>query len=185
MAMQCSVKSRRTAPAPLTNGRIDPPWHLIPTAAARRLHQICVAKSSAVLGEFGLTPLQFGAMVHLNRATGSPGIEQNGLAARLNIDRNTASVLVEQLASSGVVTRQVDGADRRVRLLSLSPKGEKLYGELLPAFAATNAAILAPLHLRERKQFMDLLIRVIEGNLGDEKLPSRSSKARRRPIART
>jgi DNA-binding MarR family transcriptional regulator len=169
----------------MTDGRTDPPWHLIPTAAARRLHQVCVAKSSAVLSESGLTPLQFGAMVHLNRATGSPGIEQNGLASRLNIDRNTASVLVEQLARSGVVTRQVDGADRRVRLLSLSPKGEKLYGALLPAFAAVNAAILAPLPLRERKQFMDLLVRVIEGNLRDDKPPSRPQKARQPPIGRT
>ena len=168
----------------MTDGRTDPPWHLIPTAAARRLHQICVAKSSAVLGECGLTPLQFGAMVHLNRVTGSPGIEQNGLASRLNIDRNTASVLVEQLARSGVATRQVDGADRRVRLLSLSPKGEKLYGALLPAFAAANASILAPLPLRERKQFMDLLVRVIEGNLRDDKSPSRSNKVRQPPIGR-
>ena len=181
--MQSSVKSRRKEPAPVMNGLIDPPWHLIPTAAARRLHQICVAKSSAMLGESGLTPLQFGAMVHLNRATGSPGIEQNALASRLNIDRNTASVLVEQLARSGVVTRQIDGADRRVRLLSLSPKGEKLYSELLPAFAAANAAILAPLPIRERKQFMDLLVRVIEGNLRDDKSPSRSNRARQ-PIGR-
>jgi DNA-binding MarR family transcriptional regulator len=168
----------------MTDGRIDPPWHLIPTAAARRLHQICVAKSSEVLGGSRITPLQFGAMVHLNRATGSPGIEQNGLASRLNIDRNTASVLVEQLVRSGVVTRQVDGTDRRVRLLSLSPKGEKLYGELLPAFAAANASILAPLPLRERKQFMDLLVRVIEGNLRDDKPPSRPHKATQPPIGR-
>ncbi len=169
----------------MADGRIDPPWHLIPTAAARRLHQICVARSSAMLGGSGLTPLQFGAMVHLNRATGSPGIEQNGLASRLNIDRNTASVLVEQLVSSGVVTRQVGGADRRVRVLSLSPKGEKLYGELLPAFAAANAAILAPLPLRERRQFMDMLVRLIEGNLRDDKPPSRPYKARQPPIDRT
>jgi DNA-binding MarR family transcriptional regulator len=176
MTMQSSDRSRRRASPPTAEGRTDPPWHLIPTAAARRLHQICVAKSSEVLGDFGLTPLQFGAMVHLNQRSGTPGIEQNGLASRLNIDRNTASVIVEQLAKLGVVVRQVDGADRRVRLLSLTLKGEKLYAELLPAFTAANADILAPLASRERKQFMDLLVRVIEGNLRDEKLPSRPPK---------
>jgi DNA-binding MarR family transcriptional regulator len=135
-----------------------------------------VAKSSEVLGDFGLTPLQFGAMVHLNQRTGRPGIEQNGLASRLNVDRNTASVLVEQLVKLGVVARQVNGADRRVRLISLTPKGEKLYTELLPAFTIANADILAPLAVRERKQFMDLLVQVIEGNLREEKLPSHLHK---------
>ena len=166
--MLSSEKPRRRASPPAAEGRADPPWHQIPTAAARRLHQICVAKSSEVLGGFGLTPLQLGAMVHLNQRTGSPGIEQNGLASRLNIDRNTVSVLVEQLVKSGVVARQVNGADRRVRLLSLTLKGEKLYAELLPEFTVVNADILAPLAVRERKQFMDLLVRVIEGNLSDE-----------------
>jgi DNA-binding MarR family transcriptional regulator len=172
MSMQASDKSRRRASAPLARGCADPPWHRIPTAAARRLHQICVARSSEVLGDLGLTPLQFGAMLHLNRESGSPGIEQNGLASRLNIDRNTVSVLVEQLVKLGVVARQVNGADRRVRLLSLTLKGEKLYADLLPTFTAANAGILAPLTFRERKQFMDLLVRLIEGNLRHEKPPS-------------
>jgi DNA-binding MarR family transcriptional regulator len=131
-----------------------------------------VAKSSEVVGGFGLTPLQFGAMLHLNQC---PGIEQNGLASRLNIDRNTISVLVEQLVKLGVVARQVNGADRRVRLLSLTLKGEKLYAELFPEFTVVNADVLAPLAFRDRKQFMDLLVRVIEGNLSDE-LPSRRRK---------
>ena len=158
-----------------------PAWHGIPTAAARRLHQICVAKSSAVFGNHGLTPLQFGVMLHLNRKTGSPGIEQNVLADRLNIDRNTASVVVEQLVKLGVVMRQVNGADRRARLLSLTTKGERLYAELLPAFTVSNADILAPLALHERKQFMDLLVRVIEGNLRQQKFVEHRRRARTQP----
>jgi len=174
--MPSSDKSRHRASPPTMERRADPQWHEIPTAAARRLHQICTAKSSEVVGGLGLTSLQFGAMIHLNRKTGSPGIEQNGLASRLNIDRNTASVIVEQLVKLGVVTRQVNGADRRARLLSLSQKGERFYAELLPAFTIANAAILAPLTVRESKQFMDLLVRVIEGNLRNETRPSRRHK---------
>ena len=119
--------ARPATTAPRKTANAAPPWHVIPTAAARRFHQICVAKSSEVFSEFGLTPLQFGALVYLNRQTGSPGIEQNTLATRLNIDRNTASVTVEQLVKSDVVVRQVNGADRRARLLSLTAKGERIY----------------------------------------------------------
>ncbi len=175
------TRSARQATPPAATGR--PAWHRIPTAAARRFHQVCVAKSSEVVGEAGLTPLQYGAMVHLNRKTGSPGIEQNVLATRLNIDRNTASVLVEQMVRSGVAARQVNGADRRARLLSLTAKGEALYADLYAAFTLANADILGPLAPRERDQFMRLLIRVIEGNLQPRAPASRRSTRRPRPTA--
>jgi DNA-binding MarR family transcriptional regulator len=175
------TRSARPTTPPAATGR--PAWHRIPTAAARRFHQICVAKSSEVIGAAGLTSLQYGAMVHLNRKTGSPGIEQNVLAARLNIDRNTASVLVEQMVRSGVAARQVNGADRRARLLSLTAKGEALYADLYPAFTKANAQILSPLTPRESDQFMRLLIRVIEGNLQPRAPSSRRSARRPRATA--
>jgi len=151
--------------------RIDqPPWHSVPTAIARRFHQICAAKTSEVVGGSGLTPLQYGALVNLSKLTGKPGIEQNGLADRLNVDRNTASLLVEQLVKKGLIERQVNGADRRARLLSLTSDGEKLYARLRPAHIVANQNILAPITPDERKLLIDLLIRVIEGNLmGEER----------------
>jgi DNA-binding MarR family transcriptional regulator len=117
-----------------------------------------------VVGKAGLTPLQFAVLIHLNRRTGRPGIDQNGLAERLNIDRNTTSVLVEQLANKGLVERLVDKQDRRARLLSLTVKGEKLYARLHPHNQAVNDAILSPLTRSEREVLIGLLIRVIEGN---------------------
>jgi DNA-binding MarR family transcriptional regulator len=151
----------------------SPMWHGIVTAAARRFHQICVARSTGVLGEAGITPLQYGAMLHLGRATGEPGIEQGELALRLNIDRNTASLVVEQLAKLGLLAREVSSTDRRARLLSLTAKGEAIYERVRPAFATANADVLAPLSPRERKQFMSLLVRVIEGNLDPQARPVR------------
>jgi DNA-binding MarR family transcriptional regulator len=141
------------------------PWHGIPTATARRFYQICAARSSEVVGAAGLTPLQYGAILHLERAGARPGIEQGVLADRLNVDRNTASLVVEQLVKMGLVSRQVNEADRRARLLSLTAKGAKLYAGLTPAFTAANESIMAPISPHERKVLMALLIRVIEGNL--------------------
>ena len=144
------------------------PWHGIPTAIARRFHQVCVARTSELMSPAGLTPLQYGAMLHVSKTTGLPGIEQNSLAERINVDRNTASLLVEQLVKKGLLERQVNGADRRSRLLSLTVKGEALYAQLRPAHAALNRDVLAPITPQEQKLLMDLLIRVIEGNLIEE-----------------
>lgn len=153
----------KTDPYTTTNGK--PPWHGVPTAIARRFHQICVAKTSEVVGAADLTPLQYGVLIHLSKLTGRPGVEQNALANRLNIDRNTTSLLVEQLVKKGLVERQVNEADRRSRLLLLTINGEKLYERLRPVHLAANESVLKPIGPRERKLLIGLLIRVIEGNL--------------------
>jgi DNA-binding MarR family transcriptional regulator len=155
------LSGSRRAPS----AKLEPAWHSVPTAIARRFHQICSASTAEVVGEAGLTPLQYGVLIHLSAETGKPDLEQNVLAERLNIDRNTASVLVEQLVKKSLVQRKVNGADRRARLLSLTPKGEKVFAKLRPAHALINESILAPISPRERKLLTGLLIRVIEANL--------------------
>jgi DNA-binding MarR family transcriptional regulator len=103
-------------------------------------------------------------MAILNRQNGEPGIDQNSLAARLGVERSHASLLVEELVAKGLVEQRVNGADRRARLLYLTPKGEKLYGRLGPTIRAANDRVLEPLSPRERKLFIDMLIRMIGAN---------------------
>jgi DNA-binding MarR family transcriptional regulator len=161
--MQSDVDPRPsadTARRASSSAKVAPPWHSVPTAIARRFHQLCTAKTAEVVGQAGISPLQYGVLIHLN--------SQNVLADRLNVDRNTGSVLVEQLVKKGLVERKVNDADRRVRLLSLTPKGEKVFARLRPAHARVNESILAPIRPRERKLLIGLLIRVIEANLADE-----------------
>jgi DNA-binding MarR family transcriptional regulator len=163
--MKSTPSPRATrAPASASLRTAKPPWHGIPTAIARRFHQVCVAKTSELVSPAGLTPLQYGAMLHLSKS-GLPGIEQNSLAERINVDRNTASLLVEQLVKKGLLERQVNDADRRSRLLSLTAKGKALYSQLRPAHAALNRDLLASITPQEQKLLMDMLIRVVEGNL--------------------
>ena len=134
-----------------------------------------------MVGVAGLTPLQYGVLIHLSKVTGKPGIEQNSLAGRINVDRNTASLLAEQLVKKGLVQRRVNGADRRARLLSLTSKGEELYAQLRPAHLAANESILAPITPSEAKLLISLLIRVIEGNLARA---IRGSRGRTRRLRR-
>jgi len=180
--MSSGVTVRRESAAgsgPVTRAGSTPPWHSAVVAIARRFHQICAGRSAEVVRASGLTPLQYGALVHLSRQSGKPGIEQNTFAERLNVDRNTASLLVEQLAKKGLAAREIDSTDRRVRLLSLTPQGEKVYARLRPAFIAANEDILAPISARERKVLTDLLIRVIEGNPAGAGRDARAGKRTR------
>jgi DNA-binding MarR family transcriptional regulator len=140
------------------------PVRRAPTPLARRFHQMCTGIQADALTAADLTALQYSVMAYLNPQDGEPGIDQNSLALRLGVERSHASLLVEEMVAKALVERRVNGADRRVRLLSLTAKGEKLYGRLRPHIRATNAGILEPLSPRERELFIDMLIRMIGAN---------------------
>jgi len=130
-------------------------------ALTRRVHQISMALTADTVAGAGITPVQYGAMGCLNKQDGEPGIDQIGLAARLGVDRNSASVLVEDLAGKGLVERRVNDADRRARLLQLTPKGERLFHQVRKRNLAAQARILESLAPDERELLLDLLTRVI------------------------
>jgi DNA-binding MarR family transcriptional regulator len=111
-----------------------------------------------------LTPLQFAVLACLNKKNGEPGIDQNGLAARLGVERSHVSLLVEELGKRGLVERRVNGADRRARILRLTPKGDGVFDRLRGKNTAANARVLDPLTAKERELLFDLLIRVIKQN---------------------
>jgi DNA-binding MarR family transcriptional regulator len=141
-----------------------PPVRRSPTALARRFYQMCMGMQADGLAAANVTPLQYGVLAFLNRQDGEPGIDQNGLAARLGVERSHVSLLVEELGANGLVEQRVNGADRRARLLYLTPKGEKLHGRLRPGIAAANDRALEPLSPRERELFINMLIRMIGTN---------------------
>src|SRR5580692_13030474 len=141
-----------------------PPVRRIAAALARRFNQICVTFSADSVADADLTPLQFAVLAYLNKRDGQPGIDQNSLAARLGVERSLVSLLVEELGSRGLVERRVNGADRRARILRLTPKGENTFDRLRKKNAAANERVLDPLTAKERELFLDMLIRVIKRN---------------------
>ena len=142
-----------------------PPVRRVPLALARRFFQICTTAAAESLAETDLTPLEFAVMAYINADVGEPDIDLTSLAERIGIDRNNASLLVERLVSKGLVDRREHDEDRRVRLLRLTPHGEKLHRQLYPRASAGQQDVLASLKRPERELLLDLLIRVIESNL--------------------
>jgi DNA-binding MarR family transcriptional regulator len=137
------------------------PIRRVPIALARRFAQICLAVAAETLAGEDLTPLQFAVLANLNDES---DVDQNSLAARLGVDRNSASVLVEQLEKRGLIDRRINIADRRARLLRLTSAGNELHERLRPAMRASQRRILAPLPSNERERFLDQLVQIIKAN---------------------
>jgi len=149
---------------PLVTLPDGPPVRRVAFALARRFSQICTTASAEAVESADLTPLEFAVMAHVNPTDGEPDLDQNALAARLGVDRNSASLLVAGLERNALVARRASETDRRTRLVRLTSKGERLFARLNPRAIERQEHVLDTLDPSERELLMDLLVRVIGAN---------------------
>lgn len=76
---------------------------------------------------------------------------QAALAAHLGIDRTVLTYVLDDLVAAGLLERQVDAADRRVRRLAPTAAGRTLIAELETRVAAAEGELLAALTPAEQQ----------------------------------
>jgi DNA-binding MarR family transcriptional regulator len=86
----------------------------------------------------GLTNGQFSLMMSLNRPRAA-SIGQ--VSALLAMDRTTLTANLKPLVRRGLVTVTADEADRRSRLLTLTPAGRELLASAVPVWKRTHAEL--------------------------------------------
>lgn len=141
------------------------PGHLM-----RRCQQIAVSVFLDECRPWDLTPLQFAVLVALSR---NGPEDQVRLGGALALDRTTISVVVKNLEERGLVSRTVSEKDRRSKPVSITPAGERLICDALPAADAAQGRMLAPLTAAERRQFVRLLQKMADGNNEASRAPLR------------
>ena len=132
------------------------PGHLV-----RRAHQLAVAVFMEETGDFDVTPVQFAI---LNALIDDPGEDQVTLAGRVAFDAATSGSVISRLESKGWVRREADPADRRRKLLWVTPEGEQVALRMKRAVARAQARIVAPLDAPERAQLVQLLGKLVAGH---------------------
>lgn len=88
----------------------------------------------------GLTNGQFSLMMSLNRPE-PPRMAT--VASLLTMDRTTLSAALKPLQRRGLVKVAPDLADRRSRLMTLTPKGRRLLTRAVPIWRSTHVAVEA------------------------------------------
>lgn len=127
----------------------------------RRLQQIAVAVFMEEVEAFGVTPVQYAALSAVLR---QPGIDQRTLARSIGFDTSTIGSVIDRLEARGVMLRTVSPADRRVRLLQLTPAGQELLQAAEPSVLRAQRRMLDPLPDNQRAQFMEMLSLLIHEN---------------------
>ena len=83
------------------------------------------------------------------------------LAETLACDASNVTGLVDRLESRGLVRRRPSAADRRVKVLDLTPTGSRLRALLLDRMT-TPPATLGRLSDREQRALVRILTRLLE-----------------------
>lgn len=138
------------------------PGHLI-----RRLQQIATTVFLEETAEFDTTPVQYGALAAIRAY---PGTDQLRVAQAIGFDRNTISGVVERLETKGLISRET-GTDRRTKLLYLTAEGESLLEQMYASTERAQERMLTGLSKAERKQFVDMLKRVVDANNEVSRVP--------------
>lgn len=134
------------------------PGHLI-----RRAHQVSVAIFMEETAGFDITPVQFAI---LNALLEDPGEDQVTLARKVAFDPATFGSVIGRLEGRGWVRREPDAADRRRKLLWVTPEGAEMAQKMKRAVGRVQQRLLEPLPPVDREQLVVLLDRLLEGHEG-------------------
>jgi DNA-binding MarR family transcriptional regulator len=104
----------------------------------QRAARAVARRFDAALRPLGLTNGQFSLLMSLNRP--EPASIGN-VSALLAMDRTTLTANLKPLERRGLVTAAADNADKRTRLLTLTPAGRALLCAAVPAWRRTHADV--------------------------------------------
>lgn len=93
------------------------------------------------------------------------GLTQNRLAERCALDKTTMVVTLDELEGAGLAERRASSADRRARIIAVTPAGERKVAAARAIVAGVYGDVLAALPAAERGAFVSALNRLVNGRL--------------------
>ncbi len=109
------------------------------------------------LTDLGLKPRHLRLLVLVDQAG---QLNQRHLADQLGMDPGNLVTILDALEADGLVARPRSRADRRQRLVSLTPTGRRLLTRALRATAAIDERILTTLPASHRDRFYAMTLSI-------------------------
>ena len=120
----------------------------------RRAHFLAEELFAQEFVDESLTPRQKAAMIIVYQ---QPGLNQNALADRLFMDRNTVAEMVKRLIAASLLRRLAAKDDQRAYELFLAPAGAELLNRVMPRDALVERRVLERLPEEYRPLFIKCL----------------------------
>lgn len=119
-----------------------------------RLGRRLIAMEEPILAAHGIS---MWAYVVLTALRDGPTRTQAALAAAIGADKTRLIPVLDDLQRRGLITREPDPADRRVRLLGLTPAGRTRHAAVRADIRAAEEALLADVAAEHRPGFLAAL----------------------------
>jgi DNA-binding MarR family transcriptional regulator len=145
------------------------PGHLI-----RRSQQIAVSLFAEETAPFGVTPVQYAALVAIRE---QPDVDATRLSELIAFDRSTIGNVLERLERKGLIARKSGTRDKRTKRLRVTARGARLLVRIRKGVERAQERILAPLAPAERRQFMAMLTKLVHVNNRYSRVPLRTVAA--------
>jgi DNA-binding MarR family transcriptional regulator len=126
----------------------------IPSHLLRRAHFLTENNFTAEFGKYDLTPRQKALLVTIYQ---NPGANQNVLAEKIALDRNTFSEMLKRMTTAGYLHRARAKSDGRAFETHLTQKAVDLLQKVLPTDLQLENDLLKPLAPEMRSQFINSL----------------------------
>lgn len=110
-----------------------------------------MAMERPILEANGLTMWGYSILITLGR---EPVRTQAALAEMIGADKTRIIADLDTLQEAGMITRDVDPDDRRVRLVAITAKGRRARDRAQAAIQREEERILAPLPAADRRTFL-------------------------------
>ncbi|WP_406510154.1 MarR family winged helix-turn-helix transcriptional regulator [Streptomyces sp. NBC_00212] len=118
------------------------------------LGRALMAAELPVLKAHGLAMWAYSVLLHLED---EPVRTQSALAQAIGADKTRIIGVLDDLERRGLILRRPDPADRRARLLSLTPEGRHLRDTVQSAIQHRENQLLARLPAADRRGFLNAL----------------------------
>jgi DNA-binding MarR family transcriptional regulator len=121
---------------------------------AAMLHPLVRALVAAELPVLARHEISMWGYIVLGALDGGPARTQAALAQAIGADKTRIISTLDDLQAAGLITREPDPADRRARLLSITPAGQQTRISVQTAIQANEDRILSRLPAAEREAFL-------------------------------
>lgn len=112
------------------------------------------------LSSWAVSPTEVAILIIVEN---NPGLSQIELAGALNTDQSTVVNPLEHLETREFIARSRLASDRRYQVLELTESGHDVVKQIKDALLEHHNELTAELSARERRAFMDLLKRFVQG----------------------
>jgi DNA-binding MarR family transcriptional regulator len=136
-------------------GAVRPDLDVAPVgiiARMARIRSIVDTEQARLFGTAGITAADFPVLVTLRRRLPPYRTTHTQLAEDLALTPGTVTTRVDRLVQVGLVSREADRGDARVRWVLLTPAGLSLVDDLIPRHLAVEEDLLAGLSARRRQR---------------------------------